>query len=171
VARQGFSDAPIRQPLSATCQVYVILDHVVAPRASGAFRRGPARSRRYRRPCWPSPPDSRAGSQALPPRTSAAGERGAKRAAACPQARCRLLMSAPCPHGTEIRSGVGRVARRARLAAKPISRALPRLTLKAGHKAGLPTTALVACGALKHRLSRRSLLYLGNTPGCVCRDI
>ena len=53
-------------------------------------------------------------------------------------------MSAPCPHGTETRSGVGRVARRARLAAKPYSRVMPRLTLKAGHKAGLPTTPLLA---------------------------
>ena len=127
------------------------------PRAPDGPCRSPARvgcfpSRPRALPPFPSslsasPPDSRAGSQALPPRPSAAGGRGAKRAAACPQARCRLLMSAPCPHGTETRSGVGRVARRARLAAKPFFRPLPRLTLKAGHKAGLPTTPPAACGA------------------------
>src|SRR3954452_734910 len=88
-----------------------------------------------------------------------AGEYGAKRAAACPQARCRRLMSAPCPHGTETRSGVGRVARRARLAAKPFSRALPRLTLKAGHKAGLPTTPLAV---RKAAAFAPLLLYLSN---------
>jgi hypothetical protein len=120
-----------------------------SPARVGCFRLRPRAL-----PPWPSvllasPPDSRAGSQALAPRPSVAGGRGAKRAAACPQARCRLLMSAPCPHGTETRSGVGRVARRARLAAKPFSRALPRLTLKAGHKAGLPTTPITACGATR----------------------
>ena len=36
--------------------------------------------------------------------------------------------------------GVGRVARRARPDTKPFSRPLPRLTLKAGYKEGLPTT-------------------------------
>ena len=63
------------------------------------------------------------------------GGRGAgrKRTAACPQARRRLLTSASCPQDTEIRSGVGRVARRARLVIKPNENRLPRLTLKAGH--------------------------------------
>ena len=109
-----------------------------------------------------SPPDSRAGSQALPPRPSAAGGRGAKRAAACHQARCRRLMSAPCPQGTETRSGVGRVARRARLAAKLFFRPLPCLTLKAGHKAGLPTTpplaAALRCRAFFLFFSQRHFL-------------
>jgi len=38
------------------------------------------------------------------------------------------------------RLGVGRVARRARIVIEPYSRPLPRLTLKAGRKAGLPTS-------------------------------
>ena len=52
------------------------------------------------------------------------------------------------------RLGVGRVARRARLVTKPFSRPLPRLTLKAGHKEGLPTIPttggpIAACGAMR----------------------
>ena len=78
-----------------------------------------------------------------------------------PQHTRRLLMSAPCPHGTEIRSGVGRVARRARLAAKPYSRSLPRLTLKAGRKEGLPTTPISrpVCGAIPRRHSDLSPFF------------
>ena len=104
-----------------------------------------------------SPPDSRAGSQALARERQRGGRaRGESRRRVMPQHTRRLLMSAPCPHGTEIRSGVGRVARRARLAAKPFSRPLPRLTLKAGHKAGLPTAPIAACGATKRRPSSPS---------------
>ena len=45
--------------------------------------------------------------------------------------------------------GVGRVARRARLVIEPYSRPLPRLTLKAGHKEGLPTNPTAVCGAMR----------------------
>src|SRR3954452_10035702 len=104
-------------------------------------------------------------------RPSTAGGRGAKRAAACPQARCRLLMSAPCPHGTETCSGVGRVARRARLAAQPFSRVLPRLTLKAGHKAGLPTTPHLAAARKAPAVAPISSLLEQHTGNGVYRDI
>jgi hypothetical protein len=54
--------------------------------------------------------------------------------------------------------GVGRVARRARLVIKPNENRLPRLTLKAGHKEGLPTSPTAACGAPKRRLLPAPLL-------------
>ena len=44
--------------------------------------------------------------------------------------------------------GVGRVARRARLVIKPYENRLPRLTLKAGYKEGLPTIPTAVCGAI-----------------------
>jgi hypothetical protein len=52
------------------------------------------------------------------------------------------------PNGCRNTLGVGRVARRARLVIEPYSRPLPRLTLKAGHKEGLPTNPTTACGAI-----------------------
>ena len=87
----------------------------------------------------------RACSQARPRRAESAGRSGRR---AMPQHARRRLKSAPSPGGCRNSLGVGRVARRARLAAKPFSRPLPRLTLKAGHKAaGLPTTPVATCSA------------------------
>jgi len=54
--------------------------------------------------------------------------------------------------------GVGRVARRARLVIKPNENRLPRLTLKAGSKEGLPTNPTAACGAMSP--SVRAVPYL-----------
>ncbi len=112
-----------------------------------------------------SPPDSERVPQLDRRSDSEAGERRAKRAAACPQARCRRLRSAPSPDRCRNSLGVGRVARRARLVVEPYSRPLPRLTLKAGRKAGLPTTPITVglpdrrLRRVQHRLSRRWPLY------------
>src|SRR5262245_46134667 len=73
---------------------------------------------------WPavmsaSPPDSRAGSQAHPPEQ----KRGGRAQRKCGRQHAPSMLPADevgaMPHGTEICSGVGRAARRARLAAKP----------------------------------------------------
>jgi hypothetical protein len=71
----------------------------------------------------------------------------------CPSTFKKRLKSAPSPDGCRNSLGVGRVARRARLVIEPVSSCLPRLTLKAGHKAGLPTTPAAACGAPKCRIA------------------
>ena len=55
--------------------------------------------------------------------------------------------------GAETCSESGGVGRRARPVIKPFFRSLPRLTLKAGHKAGLPTTPIAVFGATKRRPS------------------
>jgi hypothetical protein len=78
-----------------------------------------------------TPPDSRSCSRALP-----RGQR-ARRQTAAPQ-RFRQPPQSAVTRRAEIRSGVGRVARRARLVIKPYFDQLPRLTLKAGRREDCP---------------------------------
>ena len=82
-----------------------------------------------------TPPDSERVPEALPT------ERRARRTASlCPSTLAgRRSRLSP---GRRNMLGVGRVARRARPDTKPFFRALPRLTLKAGHTAGLPTNPI-----------------------------
>jgi len=65
----------------------------------------------------------------------------------------KRLKLAPSPDGCRNSLGVGRVARRARPDTKPFSSSLPRLTLKAGHKAGLPTSPIAVYGATGRRIA------------------
>ena len=67
--------------------------------------------------------------------------------------------------------GVGRVARRARPDTKPYSRYLPRLTLKAGHKEGLPTTPIAACGAMSPSVRADFLFMRKHTCNLLCIEI
>jgi len=67
----------------------------------------------------------------------AQGESGRRR---CTPASSSAVEVGAMPTWHRNSLGVGRVARRARPDTKPFSRSLPRLTLKAGHKEGLPTT-------------------------------
>jgi hypothetical protein len=89
-------------------------------------------------------PDSRACSQSShAPRGRAQGGSGRRRV---PRHAAGCLVGAMPPwHRNSL--GVGRVARRARPVIEPFSSLLPRLTLKAGPKAGLPTTPNALCGA------------------------
>ena len=87
----------------------------------------------------------RAGSQARPRERESAGR---KRAASGAPARSPAAEVGAMPTWHRNSLGVGRVARRARPVTKPYSRPLPRLTLKAGHKEGLPTNPTAACGAM-----------------------
>ena len=102
------------------------------------------------------PPDSRAGSQTRWQSGSEAGECRASAGGNMLPACCRQTEVGAMPHGTEICSGVGRVARRARLAAKPFSRPLPRLTLWAGS----PTSRRLACFSCFKRKLNRNTGYL-----------
>ena len=126
--------------------------HRVA-RVGGCFPSRPA----YRREYPSIPLATRPTPSVFPSSTAvsgrAQGEAGGER---CPSTLAGKLKSAPPPGGRRNSLGVGRVARRARLAAKPFSRPLPRLTLKAGHKEGLPTTPTAVFGATKRRPSSPS---------------
>jgi hypothetical protein len=115
---------------------------------------------RARRRCFPSRPAlpcrnprSRRRSRPTPERVpklgrDMRGSAGRVRAASDAPARSPAERSRRRAHtGAETCSGVGRVARRARPVIKPYSRPLPRLTLKAGHKEGLPTIPIAACAA------------------------
>jgi hypothetical protein len=82
-----------------------------------------------------SPPDSERGPKLCRGSEGAQGEAGGSVSpGTLPAAEVGAM---PTWHRNSL--GVGRVARRARPDTKPFSGPLPRLTLKAGHKEGLPT--------------------------------
>ena len=98
------------------------------------------------------PPDSERVPKLDRANGSEAGECGAKRTASDAPAHSPAAEVGAAPRRRRNSLGVGRVARRARPVIKPFFRPLPRLTLKAGHKAGLPTIPITtgpiaACGA------------------------
>ena len=117
---------------------------VIGSRASaGAFCRALLTAESTRQSRW-LPARLRACSQARPRNAESAGRSGRR---AMPQHARRQAEVGTAPRQCRNSLGVGRVARRARPDTKPYSRPLPRLTLKAGHKEGLPTTPIAVCGA------------------------
>src|SRR6266851_8735521 len=115
-----------------------------------------------------SPPDSERVPKLDRGTRESAGRSGRR---AMPQHARRRPKSAPSPDGCRNSLGVGRVARRARPVIKPYSRPLPRLILKAGHKEGLPTTPIAACGAICPSI-RADPFFIGKHTGVLlCIDI
>ena len=143
-------DSHIREPHGIFRQRLAPLAHrsagrsvglVIGSRASaGAFCRALLTAESTSKSLW-LPARLRACSQDP---TRRAEERRAKRAAKMPPASSPPDEVGAMPTWHRNSLGVGRVARRARPDTKPFSRPLPRLTLKAGHKEGLPTTTIIA---------------------------
>jgi hypothetical protein len=137
------SSGRLTPTLLRTAARRVVAGHRVA-------RVGAAFCRALRSPAKPVGPVDvparlRACSQARSRQRRSAGQSGRRRCtpASSPSAEVSAM---PTWHRNSL--GVGRIARRARQDTKPFSRPVPRLTLKAGHKEGLPTSPTAASGAM-----------------------